>query len=414
MIGPRLEWRALKIPGATHLNPGGLPTTHSNKSYDAYYGLDAHQKTISVARALPHGESEYVTTLPNREKELHDFFTQELETYPRILTAYEAGGCGFFLHHFLLSLGLDNIVIAPSLIPKIPGKRRKNDKIDAIDLGMFLRNGQLVPIHVPDEEQLIIRENTRQREAFTAQLRVARQKVLAMLRRYGHRFTQGKLHWTKMHWHWLRGVKMTSLGLQEVLLEYIDHVETLMKKIADIDAKLERIPQQWTKAPIAKGLATLRGVDTYTATTLVAEIDEFSRFETAGEFMSYLGLTPTEFSSGERVTKHRVSQDKVRRGPITKAGNGRVRRLLIEAAWSYRHLPRRYKALMRRWKGQPQQLTDHAFKAQKRLYTKYRKLVESGKPTQVVNVAIARELAGFVWAIGIMAESLQNAPKRAV
>ena len=386
--------------------------TYSDKSFDAYYGLDVHQATISVARVLPNGNCEYLTTLSNQEKNLREFFSRELEIYPKILTAYEAGGCGYHVHRLLSSLGITNLVIAPSLIPKLPGKRKKNDKVDSMDLAIFLRNGQLTPVHVPAEEQVAVREQTRQRETFTARLRVARQHVLSLLRRYGKRFTQGKHHWTKTFWKWLRGVEMSSLALQEVLLTYIEEVEEIQEKIARIDHKLEQIHQGWARASVAKALATLRGISFLTSTSIVAEMDEFCRFETAGEFMNYLGLTPSEFSSGERVTKHRVLPNKVNRGPITKTGNTRIRRLLIESAWSYRHLPRKSKDLNLRWIGQPSHITDHAWKAQRRLYKKHRALAQQGKSPQLTNVAVARELAGFVWAIGLMAESAYFAKVR--
>ena len=387
--------------------------TYFNQSFDAYYGLDVHQATISISRALPDGECEYVTTLTNQTKAIDKFFKKELKTYANIQTAYEAGGCGFAVHHALVAHGIESQVIAPSLIPKIPGKRKKNDKVDSMNLATFLRDGLLVPIHIPEEEQIEVREHTRQRECFTAQLRVARQQVLSMLRRHGKRYTKGKKNWTKTYWGWLRGVEMPSLLLQEVLATYVDHVTDLQEKIAKIDRKLIQIHEDWTKASVSKGLATLRGIDTLTATSIVAEVDEFGRFETAGEFMSYLGLTPSEFSSGERVTRNRIRKDKVHRGAITKAGNGRIRRLLVEAAWSYRHLPRKYKALKKRWLNQPQEITNHAWKAQRRLYNKYRSMSQLGKSSTLVNVSVARELAGFVWAIGIMAESLLTLSKKA-
>ncbi len=186
--------------------------TDYSKDVDAYYGLDVHRATISIARCLPGGRPEYLTTISNNPKEIGVFFEQELAQYPRILTTYEAGGCGYHLHHQLTAMGIGNLVAAPSLIPKKPGKRVKNDKKDSCDLSEYLCNGQLVGVHVPQGEQEAFKDLTRQRDAFNRQLRVARQQVQGMLRRYGKRYTSGKISWTQAYWTWLRGVKMPEIG----------------------------------------------------------------------------------------------------------------------------------------------------------------------------------------------------------
>ena len=390
-------------------------TNDFTKDPNVYYGLDVHQGTISIARIFPEESPQYVTTISNNPKDIEAFFKQELTQYAKIQTTYEAGGCGYHIHHQLTAMGIDNLVAAPSLIPKKPGKRVKNDKVDACNLAEYLRFGQLVGVHVPHEEQEAFKDLTRQRDAFKKQLRVARQQVQGMLRRYGKRYTDGKISWTMCYWNWLRKVKMPDLGRQEVLMEYIDNVEAIGDRIQKINQRITTLRAQWRKDSIAKALATLRGIDLFTATSIVAEVDDFSRFETAGQFMSYLGLTPGEFSSGERVGRNRVISAKVNRGSITKAGNKRLRWLLVEAAWHYRYLPSKPKALRTRWEGQPRQVLDHAWKAQARLYKKYTILNRKGKTSKVANIAVARELAGFIWSIGLMAETtLASGPQQPI
>lgn len=381
-------------------------TKYTTTEYRAFYGLDVHKATISIARCLPGGEPEYLTTITNSPEAIHAYFTEALETYPMILTAYEAGGCGNHVHRTLTKAGVKNLVIAPTLMPTKAGRRVKNDKEDAKSLAEYLANRQLTPIYVPDEDDEAYKAKTRQRTQFRKAATGAKQNLSSWLQLNGIRYTLGKTAWTKTYWTWLGSLKMETADMQEILQDYIDEVERLVEKIAKIDRDLERMQREWARSQVARALAAIRGINLVTAVTITAEIGDFYRFKTAGEFMSYLGLTPREFSSGERVGRNRVRADKIKRGAISKQGNTHVRRLLVEAAWKARHNPAKNAELRKRWKDLDESITDQAWESQKRLNKKYRSMIEKGKPSNVTVTAVARELAGFVWAIGRWAQDL--------
>ena len=376
----------------------------------AFLGLDVHQATITIAVCGDRGKPIHVATIPNEAKQIGQFFTRMKRQYDEIHTTYEAGGCGFHLHRQLIELKIPNIVLAPSKLAKAPGKKVKNDKVDAIMLSEALRkyllldSDEISPVYIPKLEDEALRELSRHRSGVKKQVRVVKNQILGMLRRHGHRYEQGKSRWTKFFYRWLATRKLDHADLQLVLVEQIEELERLNAKVAELDQRLSEKRKTWRKNPTVQALMSLRGVDELTAIAVAAEIGCFTRFESAGAFMSYLGLTPSESSSGERVTKNRVAVGKVRHGGITKAGNARVRSLLVEAATHAGKVPHKSRVLTQRSQGLPSVITKHSWKAQKRIYQTYWRLINKGKANNVARTAAARELAGFVWAIARMAE----------
>jgi transposase len=289
----------------------------------------------------------------------------------------------------MAALGHECAVIAPSLIPKRPGERVKTNRRDALTLARLHRAGELTAIWVPDPGHEAVRELVRAREAAMEDLREKRQQLQSFLLRHGRIFS-GRKPWTQAHARWLSNLAFEHPAQYLVLREYRQAIE-------DAGARLERLPQQvaevvatWSMAPVVEAYQALRGVAFLTAVTFVAEIGDVRRFESPRQLMAYLGLVPCESSTGERV----------RRGSITKAGNPRVRRVLIEGAWTYRFPARMSRLLQERQEGLPQIVRAIAWKAQVRLCARYRRLMAAGKRHTVVTTAIAREMAAFLWAIG--------------
>ena len=288
-----------------------------------------------------------------------------------------------------VALGHECAVIAPSLIPKRPGERVKTNRRDALTLARLHRAGELTAIWVPDPGHEAVRELVRAREAAMADLREKRQHLQSFLLRHGRVFP-GRQPWTRAHARWLSELAFEHPAQYLVLREYRQAIE-------DAEARLERLTQQvadvvstWSMAPVVEAYQAMRGVALLTAVTFVAEIGDVRRFESPRQLMAYLGLVPCESSTGERV----------RRGSITKAGNPRVRRVLIEGAWTYRFPARMSRLLQERQEGLPQIVRAIAWKAQVRLCARYRRLMAAGKRQTVVTTAIAREMAAFLWAIG--------------
>jgi len=359
----------------------------------AFLGLDVHQATLTIAVCGQRGKPIHVATIPNEAKQIRQFFTQMKGEYEEIHTTYEAGGCGFHLHRQLLELEIPNIVLAPSKLAKAPGKKVKNDKLDAIMLSEALRKYLLLdrdeirPVFIPKLVDEAFREFSRHRSGVKKQVRVVKNQILGMLRRHGHCYQQGRSRWTKIFYRWLTTRKLDHPDLQLVLLEQIEELERLNAKVAELDKRLSEKRRTWRMNPTVHALMSLRGIDELTAISVAAEIGCFTRFESAGEFMSYLGLTPSESSSGERVTKNRVAVGKVRHGSITKAGNVRVRSLLVEAATHAGKVPHKSRVLLQRSQGLPPVITDHGWKAQKRIYQTYWRLIHKGKANNLARTA---------------------------
>jgi transposase len=364
----------------------------AERHYPAYIGLDTHKETIAVAvaragRAAPEPRGEIVNK-PKAVAKLVERLNREFAGEV-LLFCYEAGPCGYGLYRQLLALGHDCQVVAPSLIPKKPGERIKTDRRDAGKLARLLRSADLTAVWVPDEEQEAMRDLTRARDDLKAQERKARQQLNAYVLRHGHAWPSNRTRWTRTHYNWLESLTFGHDWQQVVLQEYIDAVKAASRRVADITAQMERVLPQWSLAPVVSSLVALRGIDKLAAMVLLAELGDISRFDSPKQLMAYLGLVPSEHSTGRRR----------RQGAITKTGNGHARRMLVESAWSYRFVARQTMHLKRKAKHASEEAKAIAWRAQKRLCGRYRTLVQAGKNTKQTTVAIARELVGFIWAI---------------
>lgn len=355
-----------------------------------YVGLDVHKETIAVSVAEPDGgEVRYLGEVPNTPDSITKLVKRLRKEGAKLSFCYEAGPCGYGLHRQLLDLGQVCQVVAPSLIPKKPGDRVKTDRRDSLNLARLHRAGELTAVWVPDGAQEALRDLTRAREDMKHIQRQAKQRLLGFLLRHGRRFG-GKDNWTQAHFRWFEEVKFEQPVQQIVFQEYVDSVQAMTRRVAAFDEQMESAARDSVFWPVIEGLMALRGVKLITATTIVAEIGDLRRFATAPQLMAYLGVVPSEHSSGESKS----------RGGITKTGNGHVRRVLVESAWQYRYPARKTAVLQRRAERASEQVQEIAWKAQKRLCARYRLLEARGKLKVQVCIAIARELAGFIWAIG--------------
>ncbi|MEN8185383.1 MAG: IS110 family transposase [Myxococcota bacterium] len=355
-----------------------------------YVGLDAHPETIYAAMGLPGSEQALEDRFANTSEGLRRFVRRvRRRGAQEMICAYEAGPLGYGLMRELEALDVRCQVVAPALIPVKPGDRIKTDRRDARKLMELLRGGLLTTVHAPTPEQEAVRDLCRAREAVKRdQIRVRHRLSKFMLRR-GLRWTQGRKAWTQAHLEWLRGRRLEHVPDQAILDDHLLALEQLTGRLAALDAKLEAIAGEDPWAEPVGWLRCFRGVDTLTALSLMAEIHDWRRFATARALMAYLGLVPSERSSG----------GKERRGAITRAGNGRARRLLVEAAWHYRHRPAVGYRLRKRREGQPAHVIAVADRAQHRLHARYQRMVARGKAHNVVTVAVGRELIGFLWAV---------------
>jgi transposase len=367
--------------------------------FTKYVGLDVHKETIAVSVADGQGgEVRYVGEIANTSEALQKLVKRLGKGGAKLMFCYEAGGCGYGIHRQLKALGWDCQVVAPSLIPKKAGNRVKTDRIDSLMLARLHRAGELTPVWVPDGAQEALRDLTRAREDMKHLQRQAKQRLLAFLLRHGERYT-GKSNWTQAHYRWLERLKLPHPVQQIVFQEYVDTVKALSERVQGLDEQIHRAACESAFWPVIEALMALRGVSLLAATTVVAEIGDLRRFASAPQLMGYLGLVPSERSTGP----NRV------RGSITKTGNGHVRRILVEAAWTYRHPARKTATLQQRALRTAPQIQDLAWKAQKRICGRYRLLEARGKLKVQVCTAMARELTGFIWAIGQAAQ--QPAPK---
>jgi transposase len=280
-------------------------------------------------------------------------------------------------------------VVAPSLVPSKAGDRVKTDRRDCEKLSRLDRAGELTPVWVPDQEQEAMRDLTRAREDMKGLERITKQRLNAFLLRYSRIYQSGKSRWTQAHFRWLEGLKFELAVQQIVFQEYVDAVKQAEARVAGLVKEMEKALQSWNLAPVVEALMALRGVKLITAMTIMAELGDITRFDSPRQLMSFLGLVPSETSSG--LTR--------RRGGITKTGNGHVRRVLVESAWCYRFPARKTAHLQRRAEKCSAAVQAIAWKAQKRLCGRYTHLLNRGKLKVQVCTAIARELVGFIWAI---------------
>lgn len=356
-----------------------------------YVGMDVHKETISISVAEEGrgGEVRFLGAIPNQPPDIAKLARKLSKSGAALQFCYEAGCCGYVIHRQLTDLGHDCTVVAPSKIPRKPGERVKTDRRDSEKLAMLHRSGDLTPVWVPDETHEAMRDLVRARLDASGQLARARQQLLAFLLRHGRGYTTGK-NWTQRHRAWLASQTFDQLAHQIVFQDYVEAVWAAQERK---DALMERITvmvPQWSLGPLVEALRGLRGLDMISAATLIANVGDLARFDTPRMLMSYLGLVPSEHSSGDRI----------HRGGITKTGNREARRMLIEAAWSYQYPPRVAQEKAELLVRLPKPVRDIAWKAQTRLCTRFRAMNARGKKPTVVTAAIARELSGFVWAIG--------------
>ena len=350
-----------------------------------FVGLDVHADSIAIAVAEPgRGEPAVAATIPNDTAML----LKKLRRLGAVKCCYEAGPTGFGLQRELAAVGVDCIVVAPSLVPSATGDRVKTDRRDAVRLARFLRSGDLTPVHVPEPATEAMRDLERARADAKKAERVARQQLNTFLLRHGRRFSL-KRHWTLKHIAWIRTQRFEHEAQERVLEDYLRIVEEVGRRVERLTASIEELAAEWTLRPLVTEFQALRGISLVSAVTLAAEVGDFVRFPTAPQFMSFTGLVPSENSSGALR----------RQGSITKCGNSNVRRILVEAAWAYHHRPRMSDAIRKRAVQASAEGQRIAWQAQTRLCSRYRKLIGAGKPKNKVIVSVARELAGFVWAI---------------
>jgi transposase len=352
-----------------------------------FVGLDVHKASIVIAVAeegsgAPEVLGREPNDIPHLVKKL-----KALRGNGVVKCAYEAGPTGVGLSRALKKAGIECLVVAPSRVPDTHQGRMKTDGRDAIRLARFLRSGDLTPIHVPDARTEAMRDLSRCREDALAAKQAARQQLGGLMLRHDRRYA-GKKQGTKSHLTWLKAQAFEHEAQRRVLSDYIAAYEAAATREAKLVKDMAELLPQWELAPIVRALMALRGVDLVSAFTLVAEIGDFGRFARAPEFASFTGATPSERSSGEREV----------RGSITKAGNSHVRRILVEASWNYR-FPRMSNAILARGQDVPPEVKTIVQKAQDRLYRRQRTLLARGKEKNKVAIAVARELACFVWSI---------------
>lgn len=354
---------------------------------DQWIAFDVHKNSL-VAGVLPGvGGSPEVTRLENTERAVRRF-VDRLGGPEGLAVAYEAGPCGYDLFRLLARMGVACDVIAPSLVPVRAGDRVKTDRRDAKKLVRLYRAGELSFVEPPSPEQEGLRDLVRAREDLRRARTSARHRVAKQLLRHGHIYREGKKAWTKQHQAWLSRQRLADPLAERALAHMLCHLDAVDAQLHAIDHELEQVATSEPWCDPVRWLCSFRGIGLITALGLLAEIGAFARFSHPRELMSYLGLTPSEYSSGEQ--QHR--------GHITKCGNRHARRLLIEAAWHYQHAPRR-SALARRLEREiPAEVSARAWQAQVRLHHRHRTLTGHGKRSTVANVAVARELCGFLWA----------------
>ena len=362
-----------------------------------FLGMDVHAETIAVAVAEPNGEVRSLGTIANREESIRKFI-RKLGPPEHLRACYEAGPTGFVLYWQLTQLGVKCDVVAPSLVPKKPGDRVKTDRRDALKLARSHRSGDLTAVWVPDEGSEALRDLVRAREAAKQDQLRAKHRLTKFLLRTGQRPPLGMKAWTERYMAWLHQIHYTQPAQEATLLDCLNEVQHMGERVKRLEQSILEVVKL-APAPVQaviQGLQALRGVAHISAVTIAAELGNISsRFENARALMGYSGVFPSEDSSGERV----------RRGGITKSGNAHLRRIVVESAWSYRHRPSVGAKLRKRQAGVPAEITEIAWKAQNRLHKRYMTLMARGKEQRKTMTAVARELLGFIWAIGIKAEA---------
>ena len=362
-----------------------------------FIGMDVHKKTITIA-IMNEGRQKQPRiygAIANELEALDKLCRKMVSSSTQLHFVYEAGPCGYGIYRHLTQKGFDCMVAAPSMIPKKSGDRIKNDRRDAAMLARLHRAGELIAVYVPHVQDEAMRDLTRAREDAVIAARKAKQRLKAFLLRNRIVYT-GKSRWSPAFFNWLSDVAMPHPAQQIALQEYINAVHENLKRVERLTEQIRLLAPDWRLAPIVSALQAARGVSLIVAATLLAEMGDLSRFANPSQLMGHLGLVPSEYSTG----------DSIKKGGITKTGNSHARKVLIEAAWSYRMPARVSRLLLKRQQQLPDQVCQIAWKAQLRLCARFRKLMAAGKPKQVAATAVARELSAFLWA---MAKQVQPA-----
>lgn len=369
-----------------------------------FIGLDTHKEFVEIAYIEDQRGAQPVHygRVSSAKTSIIKLARQFQSKYPdaTLHFVYEAGPCGYWIYRLLTSLGHCCYVIAPSLIPKKPGEKIKTDKRDALKLAKLLKSEDLTPIYVPEPEDEAIRDLSRARETSMKDLKDAKYQLKALLLRNNINY-KGTANWSLQHLRWLTELILPHPSQQIVLQEYLQTINERISRLKRLDNELEHHVKNWRYYPVVKAIQALRGVRLLVATGVVAELGDLTRFDHPRKLMSYLGLVPSEHSSGG---KRHI-------GAITKCGNTRARRLLVEGAHSYRYPANISTDLQRRQEGLPKQIIDIAWRAQLRLCRRYQKLIHKGKHYNLVVTAIAREMIAYIWAIAREIVLVQVNPK---
>lgn len=365
------------------------------KYSEAFVGFDTAKwkHAVAIAEGGRSGEVRYVGEIDSSAAAVEKLIGKLAGRHAKLHVCYEAGPTGYGLYRQVKALGHDCTVVAPSLIPKKAGERIKTNRRDAVMLARLLRAGELTSVWVPDRIHEAVRDLVRAREGAGEDLRKKRQQLMAFLLRHGRTFSASK-HWSLAHRRWLAEQAFEHPAQQIVFQDANHAIEGASARLHGLDEQLVAIVPSWSMAPVVAAYQAMRGVSFLVAVTFVAEIGDVRRFESPRQLMAFLGLVPSERSTGETV----------RRAGLTLTGNRRARRVLIEGAWTYRYPARVSNTLRPRLEGLPKPVRDIAWKAQVRLCARYRRLIAAGKKAPVAIAAIAREMAAFLWAIGHQVE----------
>jgi transposase len=361
-----------------------------------FLGLDVHAETITVAIAEPDGEVRSLGTIANRAESIRKMI-KKLGPAEQLKACYEAGPTGYVLYWQLAELGVACEVIAPTLVPMKAGDRVKTDRRDAERLARSYRSGDLTAVWVPDECSEALRDLVRAREAAKQDQLRARHRLAKFLLRVGRRPAAGMKAWTAPYMAWVRQVRFAQVAREATMLDYLHEVDHMAARVKRLEQAITEAVKLAAPAvqEVVRSLQALRGIAEISAVTIAAELGSVTRFDTARQLMGYSGAVPSENSSGKRT----------QRGNITKTGNAHLRRIAVEAAWSYRLRPGIGPALRKRQEGVPEEIKEIAWKAQVRLTKRYARLAAAGKDQRKIVTAVGRELLGFIWAIGVKAEA---------
>lgn len=363
-----------------------------NKHSILFIGLDTHKEFNEVAYIEEHRGAQpvHLGRFSSSKVAVQKLVRQFESKYPgaTLHFVYEAGPCGYWIYRLITSLGHYCYVVAPSLIPKKPGEKIKTDKRDALKLAKLLKSEDLTPIYVPEPEDEAVRDLSRAREVAMKDLKDAKYQLKALLLRNNINY-KGTANWSQKHLRWLTELVLPHPAQHIVLQEFLQTITERISRLERLDNELTHHVHQWRYYPVVKAIQAMRGVRLLVATGVVAELGDLTRFDHPRKLMSYLGLVPSEHSSGG---KRHI-------GAITKCGNGRARRLLIEGAHTYRYAANISTDMQKRQEGLPKDIIDIAWKAQLRLCKRYKKMIAKGKHYNLVVTAIAREMIAYIWAI---------------